>query len=494
MTHFSASRQSRLYRQVACLAVAAGLLGGCTMIPKYKRPQPPLAQTWADYQHTDNAMLQKAASDIGWRDFFIDPRLQQLITIALRENRDIRQAAASIVEAQGRYDIQHAGLFPSIGATGGPMYQAPSDAAGLSFAPGLDSAQTGTGMARNPFRFYQGGIGFSAYEIDIFGRIRSLSREAAEETLAQQENFRGVTISIIAQVANAYIAWLGDKQDVILAQNTLGSQKGTLQLIQDKYNHGEADLLTVRQAETQVAQSAGLLADSQRKVEQDENLISLLIGAPIPADLPPPSNLGQQTVLADVPAGLPSDLLNRRPDIVQAEHDLLSAQADIGAARAAFFPRITLTASDGISSLQFHKLFTSAATTWGVNPNIQIPLWTWGQNSGNLKASKARRDSKITAYEKTVQTAFREVADALAGRKAYLDEQKEVDALVNASGDAYRLAKMRYEAGIDSYLTTLESQRAYLQAQQNQISVDVSRYQNLVTLYRSLGGGWKEKG
>ncbi|KAA8390770.1 efflux transporter outer membrane subunit [Acetobacter tropicalis] len=494
MSAFSSSPRPLRFRALS-LALATGVLSGCTMIPKYKRPAPPLATTWPAYQNTGNPKLQQAAYDIGWNDFFTDPRLKALIAIAIRENRDLRVAAANIAEAQGQYDVQHAGLFPTISASGGPMYQAPSDAAGLSFAPGLgseSSEKSGMSLARDPFRYYQGGIGFSSYEIDLFGRIRSLTRESAEKALSEQANLRGMLISIVSQVATAYVTWLGDKETLAVADNTLTTQQETLNLTREKYNHGEANLLTVRQAETQVQQSAALRADSRRKVAQDENLITLLIGAPIPANLPPPQPLGQQTILADLPAGVPSDLLTRRPDIVGAEHDLLAAQADIGAARAAFFPRLTLTANDGISSLQFHQLFTSAATTWGLNPQLQIPLWTWGMNSGNLKASKARRDGKIASYEKTVQSAFREVADALAAREAYLDEKKQVDDLVTSSADAFRLAKMRYDAGTDSYLTTLDSQRSYLQAQQIQIMVAVSNYQNLITIYRALGGGWKE--
>ncbi|MBO6043573.1 MAG: efflux transporter outer membrane subunit, partial [Acetobacter sp.] len=248
----------------------------------------------------------------------------------------------------------------------------------------------------------------------------------------------------------------------------------------------------VRQAETQVAQSATLLSEAKRKVEQDKNLLTLLIGAPIPSHLPPPNPLGKQTILADIPAGLPSDLLENRPDIISAEHALLAAQANIGAARAAFFPRITLTATNGLTSLAFHKLFTTAATTWGFNPSLEIPIWTWGQNRGNLIASKAQRDSKIASYEKTVQAAFREVADALAARKAYLNEKRQVDAWTNSAAKAYHLTKLRFDVGTDSYLNTLEAQRSYLQAQQIQTRVAVAKYQNLVTIYRSLGGGWKE--
>ncbi|MFE8872558.1 MULTISPECIES: efflux transporter outer membrane subunit [Acetobacter] len=488
-THFS-SHSSRRFRALS-LTLAAGLLSGCTMIPKYKRPAPPLATTWPSYQNTGAPKIAQAAYDIGWEDFFTDARLKALITIAIRENRDLRISAANIMQAQGQYDVQHAGLFPTISATGGPIYQAPASASGLSFAPGLDTNKNNASFGGGRvFKYYQGGIGFSSYEIDLFGRIRSLTQAAAQKALSQEASQRSMLISIISQVATAYVTWLGDRDTLTLADTTLANQQDTLNLTRTKYAHGEENLLTVRQAETQVQESAALRADSRRKVEQDENLISLLIGAPIPTNLPPARPLGEQTLLADLPAGLPSDLLERRPDIVSAEHNLLSAQANIGAARAAFFPRLTLTANDGVSSLQFHKLFTAAATTWGLNPSLQIPLWTWGMNSGNLKASKAERDVQIATYEKTVQSAFREVADALAAREAYLDEKKQADDLVMSSADAFRLAKLRFNAGSDSYLTTLESQRSYLQAQQMQIMVAVSKYQNLITIYRALGGGW----
>lgn len=228
-------RRSLRLRSVVMAVAATQALSACTMIPKYTRPKPPLASAWPDYAQTGDSLLPKVAADIGWREFFVDPRLQALITIALRENRDLRTSAANIATAQGEYDVQHAGLFPTISATGGPMYQAPSDAAGLSFAPGLDTDKTGTGMARNPFRYYSGGIGFSSYEIDLFGRIRSLTKEAAERALYQQENMRGMVISIVSQVAMAYITWLGDRDTQALAERTLASQQDSLRLTQDKY-------------------------------------------------------------------------------------------------------------------------------------------------------------------------------------------------------------------------------------------------------------------
>ena len=487
MNFLFCNRSSPYQRSLFFGMITTQILTACTMIPHYHRPKPPLAKAWPTYAKTDNISTNIIASNIGWKNFFIDPRLRALIAIAIRENRDLRAAAASIVEAQGEYDVQHAELFPSISETSRVMYMMPSRAAGLSFAPGLDMRQNPTA-----FHFYQGGIGFSSYEIDLFGRIRSLTRQAKENALSRVSNVRSLLISVISQVAIAYITWLGDQNLLNITTQTLANQQENLHLIQNKFHNGEANMLTVRQAETQVAQSATLLSEAKRKVEQDKNLLTLLIGAPIPSHLPPPNPLGKQTILADIPAGLPSDLLENRPDIISAEHALLAAQANIGAARAAFFPRITLTATNGLTSLAFHKLFTTAATTWGFNPSLEIPIWTWGQNRGNLIASKAQRDSKIASYEKTVQAAFREVADALAARKAYLNEKRQVDAWTNSAAKAYHLTKLRFDVGTDSYLNTLEAQRSYLQAQQIQTRVAVAKYQNLVTIYRSLGGGWKE--
>ncbi|NHN88146.1 efflux transporter outer membrane subunit [Acetobacter conturbans] len=472
------------------VALAALLLAGCTMEPTYQRPKHSVSDGYpADPMptvKTAQAPLQTPASDIGWADFFVDPRLKALIGIAMRENRDLRQAAANISQAAGQYDVQHASLFPAIGASGAAIYMAPSQTAGFSFAPGV-------GENISTFRYYSAGIGFSSYEIDLFGRIRSLSKASAETALKQVETERALRISIVSQVANAYLAWLGDKEVLDIADKAVGNLSENLRLIRLRYDHGEENLLTVRQAETQFDQARQLRAQQVRLVAQDENNLTLLIGAPIPADLPPPRSLGEQTLMADIPEGLPSDLLFRRPDIIAAEHDLLSANANIGAARAAFFPKFTLTATDGVSSLMWHSLFTAPATTWGLQPNVSIPIFTWGQNKGNLEASKAMRDAKVAAYEKTIQTAFREVSDTLVGRSTYIEEGQRMDDYVREMADAYRLAQMRYSVGTDSYLNQLVTQRSLLQAEQSRVAVQVARYENIVTLYRALGGGWSEK-
>ncbi|MFT8776196.1 MAG: efflux transporter outer membrane subunit [Gluconacetobacter liquefaciens] len=482
-------------RRAGLMVLAA--LSGCTMIPDYKRPALPVASTWPQgpaYHAAAPGQIGTAASDLGWREFFVDQRLQVLIALAVRENRDLRSAAYAVVQAQGQYRVQHASLFPQIGSTGQAIYQAPSSHAGLSFAPGLDAGRSGQPYSDGRvFKFYQAGIGFSSYEIDLFGRIRSLSREAADQVLSQAASERSLLISVISQVATTYVAWLADAEQLKVTEQTLASQKETLRLTQAGFDHGEANQLTLRQVETQVEQAAANHAQYQRQVAQDENELVLLVGAPLPANLPAPAPFGQQTILADLPAGVPSDLLDRRPDIQSAEFSLLSANDDIGAARAAFFPRLTLTASDGVSSLQFRNLFTQGATTFGINPQIQIPLLTWGQNEGTLQASKALRNQRMEAYEKAIQTAFHEVSDALTARATYLDQARQLDALVASSADAYRLARMRFDAGVDSYLSTLDAQRTLYGAQQSRISVHEARYQNLITVYRALGGGWTER-
>ncbi|WP_323989271.1 efflux transporter outer membrane subunit [Nguyenibacter sp. L1] len=465
-------------------------LPGCTLIPNYKRPSLPVAPAWptgAAYHASGAGQIGTAASDLGWRDFFVDPRLRALIALAVRENRDLRSAALSVIEAQGQYRVQHAALFPQINGTGQSIYTAPSNNGGFAFAPGLGRSGVGT------FRFYQAGIGFSSYEIDLFGRIRSLSREASDQMLSQVANQRALVISVISQVATAYVAWLADCEQLRVTEQTLASQQDTLRLTQARFDRGETDQLTLRQTETQVEQAAANRAQYQRMIAQDENQIVLLVGAPMPTDLPPPAPFGRQTILADLPAGLPSDLLDRRPDVLSAEFALKSANDDIGAARAAFFPRLILTASDGVSSLQFRNLFTSGATTWSINPQLQVPLLTWGQTEGSLQVSKARRDERLMAYEKAIQSAFQDVSNALAARATYLEQGRQLDALVSSSADAYRLARMRFDSGVDSYLTTLDSQRALYTAQQSQISVQEARYQNLITVYRALGGGWNER-
>lgn len=356
MTLFSASsalikRSKKGWRYPVTLFLSTNiLLAGCTMAPKYHRPAASVAPQWpksAALPAADNTSMKPhpMAADLGWQDFFKDARLKALITIAIRENRDLRSAIQAIGEAQARYRVQRASLLPAIGGTGEVMYQQPSGKSGLSFAPGV-----GEDIPR--FHYYSMGIGFSSYEIDIFGRIRSLSKEAAERALMQEETARGTLITLISQVANSYIAWLADRETLNLAEESYQAAKRNLDLTQALLDHGEASLLTVNQAETLFQQKADLREQAKRQMAWEENNLVLLIGQPLPDNLPPPLPFGEQNIIEDLSPGLPSDLLENRPDIRAAEHDLKAANADIGAARAAFFPRLSLTSSVGNSSLK----------------------------------------------------------------------------------------------------------------------------------------------
>ncbi len=314
-----------------------------------------------------------------------------------------------------------------------------------------------------------------------------------EAVLNSVENTRNVLLTTVSQIGTTYIQWLADREELRVTRDTLKSENDTLRLTQLAYDNGEADALTLAQVKTQVEQASAYEAQYLRAVADDEHALQLLVGTPLPANLPEPAPFGAQTMIGDLPEGLPSDLLAQRPDIRAAEHTLIGANANVGAARAAFFPRVTLTASEGTSSLQFRKLFTPGAETWTVSPSISLPIFTWGQSEGNLRMAKGQKLQYAAQYEKAVQTAFREVSDALTARETYTAQDRHMAALVDQSQKAFDLAMMRYRAGIDSYLTTLTQQRTLFQAQQNAITVKAARFQNIVTLYRALGGGWSQK-
>jgi multidrug efflux system outer membrane protein len=498
----------------------SSVLAGCTLAPHFQQPALPVAPAYpASAQHSPaDATLGTAADSLGWRDFFVDPRLQRLIALSLRENRDLRTAVLDVAQSQAQFRVQRADLFPSISLTGSGSYQGLSNSgligtggsSGTSASSATTSATgTGTGTSTTAsagastsatpsgssggtFRYFTAGVGFSSYELDLFGRLRSLTRQAFENYLAQRENRRAEQLTVISTVASDYIAVLSDQQQIAVTQDTLRAQRDTVALTQAEFDHGATTLLTLRQAQTSVATAEANLAQYQRQLVTDQNALVLAVGAPLPDDLPPPAPLGAQTLLVDLPAGLPSDLLTRRPDILKAEHTLRGAYADIGAARAAFFPQITLTASDGLQSLKLSQLFTSGATTWSFSPQITVPIFTWGQNRANLDLAKIQKDLDVVSYEQAIQTAFQEVSNALAARGTYVEQLRAQQANVDESSDYYRLAKMRFDAGVDTYLTTLDAQRTLYAARQSLISVRETQLQNLVTLYRALGGGWNE--
>lgn len=468
------------------------LLSACNFAPHYKRPDPNVQASWPKNTYTPTVQSRQRVSDLGWEEFFTDPRLKKLIELSLNTNRDLASQFAAIVQARGQYEMQNSALFPNISTGAGAMYQNPSDNAGFSFAPGSDAGKSGQQTIKL-LHFYQTSIGFSSYEIDLWGRIRNLSKAQQEETLSTYENLRNLWITTVSQVASTYIQWLADIEMLKIAQARLKNQEETFRLTKLSFQSGEENALTMAQINSQIDQARTDVSVQLGSVARDEHALQLLVGQPLPADLPAPAPFGRQTMLENLPAGLPSDMLEQRPDIKEAEHKLLAANANVGAARAAFFPRFTLTASEGISSLKFKKLFTNMSETWGLSPEVSIPIFTWGQNSGNLQTAKAGKAQAIASYQKTVQAAFREVSDALTSRETYMLQDESMGRVVKNTQQAYDLAYMRFREGIDNYLTTLEEERSLFMSQQFHIYVQASRFQNMVTLYRALGGGWVRK-
>jgi multidrug efflux system outer membrane protein len=488
--------------------IVAGALGcllglaGCTMEPHYQRPDAPIAKEWPDTTPAGPAAPAPAvptpgAPDVGWREFFADARLQKLIEIAIAHNPDARIAALNIIAARAQYQIQRADLFPKISASAvEEVEKYPASVAGIATsstggATGV-GATTAVDTGSTVFRYFDAGVGFTSYEIDVFGRVRSLNHARQQQYFGYVETRRTTQISLVAEVASAYLALLADQELLRITQDTLNSQQDSLQLVQMSFDGGVATALDLHQAETTVFTARASLAQYTRQVAQDRNALVLLLGVPLPADLPAGEEFDQQRLVTDLPAGLPSDLLTQRPDILSAEHNLLAANANIGAARAAFFPSILLTGNYGTASTQLSGLFDRGSSAWTFTPQISLPIFAGGANVASLNLAKVQKNVYVVQYEQAIQTAFREVADALAGR-ATLDNQIAADqALVDATSESYRLSDMRFRSGIDNFLSVLDSQRSLFSAQQALIGVKLARLQNLVTLYKALGGGWRE--
>jgi len=454
---------------------AVVLMASCTMIPRYQRPDLSVAT-----QYSTPAQIEPGtqAAEIGWRDFYKDPRLQQLISLALGNNRDLRVAILNIEEARAQYRIQRADLLPSLSASASGSVQR------------LPAEVSTTGQA-GVFRDYSVGA-VASYELDLFGRVRSLNEEALHTFLASTEARKATQISLIAEVANAWLTLQADLELKQLTADTLANQQASLKIVSSGFRYGTSSALDLRQAETSVRAAEVNLAQYDRQVKQDINALTLLVGTPPGAGLLTPEPLGAVTLDENLPAGLPSDLLTRRPDIVAAESRLMAANANIGAARAAFFPRITLTASGGTATATLHGLFDAGSAAWSFGPSVSVPIFDYGRNSANLAVAKVDRDIAVATYQKTIQTAFREVSDALDGRATWGQQELAQSQLVDASASAFRLSSERYQQGVDGYLNVLVNQRSLYDAQQNLIKVQLARVSNTVDLYRALGGGWNE--
>ena len=463
-------------KSLLSLTIAAVVLSGCSLIPDYQRPEAPVAAQYPQGPAYEAANAPgQAAAEQGWKQFFHDPALQQLIQVALENNRDLRVAALNIDAYAAQYRIQRADLFPAVSATGsGSRQRVPARA-----------SQTGEAAISSS---YSATLGISAYELDLFGRVRSLSEQALQSYFATEEARRSTQISLVANVANAYLTWQADKELLKLTQETLGAYEQSFKLTSRSAEVGVASALDLSQARTAVENARVQLARYTRQVAQDENSLTLLLGTGLPANLS--SQPLSDDLLSEVPAGLPSDLLQRRPDILQAERNLLAANANIGAARAAFFPSISLTANAGTLSPDLSGLFKGGSGTWTFAPQINLPIFNAGSLRASLDYAKIQKDINVAQYEKSIQTAFQEVSDGLAARQTYNEQLQAQTDFVAANQDYYRLAERRYRIGVDSNLTFLDAQRQLFSAQQSLITDRLAQLTSEVNLYKALGGGW----
>ncbi|PYE75827.1 multidrug efflux system outer membrane protein [Xylophilus ampelinus] len=462
------------------LLAAAVLLAGCSMIPAYERPEAPVAADWPSNVAFAAAGTSQApearAADLPWQDYFADERLRRLIGLALDNNRDLRLAMLNVEQVRAQYQIQRANLFPAVNLSSTAQR-----------APNVVN-----GNLTNSFSV---GLAVSAWEIDFFGRLSSLKEQALAQYLASDEGRKAAQISLVSAVANGWLALLADEELIDLSRRTVATREESIRLTRLRLDNGVASELDFRQAESLTETARATLAQQLRQRAQDENALVLLLGQSLPEDLRAETarlRLADAPQLADLPAGLPSELLVNRPDIRQSEQQLLAANANIGAARAAFFPRIALTAQAGTSSSELDGLFKSGSWGFTLAPQLLLPIFDAGRNRAGLASATAGRDIAVAQYEKSIQTAFREVADALAGRATLGEQLRAQQAQARAESIRLNLSDLRYKNGVSSYLDLLDAQRSLFTAQQLAVQTRLLQLQNQVTLYRVLGGGWTE--
>ncbi len=496
----SAARRLRYGVLISAGLLGVSLLAACTLEPRYRAPPLPVPNQWpipptgapgpdaAAGTAADTAAASASGAgaatvgvarveDIGWRDFFADPHLQQIIALALQNNRDLRVAVLNIQLSRAQYRQPRADLLPTI--NGNANYQKER----------LPAAEFGFPITAG---FYTVGVALSSFELDLFGHVRSLNHAALQQYFAQSEARRSTQLSLIAQVAQAYLTLASDRQLLRLAQDTLKSQLKSYDITSKEHASGQVSGLDVAQADTTVESARSDVARYQGNIAQDIDALTLVVGAPVDTSMLPQA-LDDRTIgIAALPAQLPSVVLLRRPDVLEAEHTLRSDNANIGAARAEFFPQISLTGNIGSLSPQLTGLFESGTGTWTYAPQISVPIFHGGALLAGLTEARVNRDIALAQYEKAIQTAFREVADGLALTHTLASERAAQQALVKATGRAYEISQERYKAGSDSYLNVLDSQRSYYSAQQSLIATELAQQDNRVSLYEALGGGWRE--
>lgn len=478
---------------LAAMAAALALLAGCVnLAPGYQQPAAPIPQAFP----TSGLALPAntpLAPDVGWREFFIDDRLRRVVELTLANNRDLRVAALNLERARAQYGIVRAGAFPSLEAgASASRSRSSGSTASASGAPG-------SGQARVASQ-YSVDLALLSYELDFFGRVRNLGDAALEGYFSLDESRRSTQISLVAEVASAWLTLEADGQRLKLAQDTLASQQKSYDLIERAHALGAQSGLALAQAQSTVQAARAEAAGYDSQVEQDRNLLALLAGASLPPDLLPellpaayaPAARPPVARLLAPPAGLPSSVLQQRPDVLAAEHALRASNADIGAARAAFYPRIALTGSAGTASSTLSSLFSGGSSVWSFVPSISLPIFDGGANRASLQAARVQQQIQLASYEKTLQVAFREVADALAARRTLAERLAAQQALVAANARTFELSQALFRSGGGGFLEVLDAQRALYTGQQGLIDLQRVEQVNRLTIYKALGGGWRE--
>lgn len=468
-------KSARWPRHVATISLLSLSIAACTSTPKLAElrgtdPTPATTVIAASYPQAETTAVaeQPSIAMLGWQEFFADPALKSLIQLGLDNNRDLRSAALNIQRAQAQYQIRSADQLPTVNASGSLTQRGNTDDSSMDYSVGL---------------------GTTAYEVDLWGRVANLKDAALQSYLASQSNQQAVQISLIGQIAQAYLSLGFNQAQLSLAEQTLKAQQDSLNLNRKRLDAGISSAVPVRQSEISVESARLAIGNFKTQIEQDKNLLNLLVGQTVPADLLPRRAPKQVSSTAALSTGLPSDLLRNRPDLAQAEFNLKAAGANIAAARAAFYPSISLTGNLGLSSGSLSDLFSSGAFSYSFGPSISLPIFDGGARRANLEVSQVDQQLALTAYEKSIQSAFREVADVLAERATL---QERIDAqtrLVTATRGNYNLSQARFKAGLDSYLNVLDAQRSLFSAEQSLISLQQSSLLTQVNLYKALGGG-----
>jgi multidrug efflux system outer membrane protein len=471
-----------MMRSTLTVAVVAALLTGCSgmLAPSYQRPASPVPASWPTGPAYGKAQGSGNVADIGWREFILDQKLQKLVEMSLANNRDLRISALKIEKARAAYGIARADLFPSISAT----------ATGTHAQTATDLTSSG---AKRVTHSYTAGVGFSSYELDFFGRLQNLKDVALETYLQTEEARNSSQLTLIAEVATGYLTLAADQELLRLAQDTLKSQQATYAMSLRSFEVGINSQVDLSSAQSSVDSARVSVATYTSQVAQDRNALQVLVGASLPEELLPTGPVETVSLFRELPIGLSSEVLLNRPDLRADEHLLKSDNANIGAARAAFFPSISLTASVGSGSTALRRLFSSGNGTWSFIPTLNLPIFEGGKLQAELDEAKTTRAIDVAQYEKDIQTAFQEVSNALADHGTLGNKLEAQKSLTDAYSRSYTLAQARYRSGIDSYLTSLVSQRSLFSAQQSLVSVKLAQQTNLVTLYKVLGGGLLEK-